>query len=323
MTAASANLSPTDVALYLARVGLDAAAVAVHPPRSVGLLSLLCRHHAAAMPFENLASSRTFPVPASHVVYPGEVVSLAPEKVFRKLVLDRRGGYCFETNGLLATVLRTFGFPVDTIGGRVVLPNTDAAQPYWFLQALTHTLLLVTADDGADTQDYLCDVGFGGRGQPPCPMRLAAKLSRVDLPSGERYELSHVRSMRILASAAYGGALAVAKDALTTGEGDEWAVLYRTGQDKPMQPSYVFSTTTRMAQKDYEAANWYCSTSPMHHMTQRAVVARRHGSKLLTLNGLDFSVIDAGVIVESRTVDPTEVLDLLERRFDLVPSKTN
>jgi arylamine N-acetyltransferase len=78
----------------------------------------------------------------------------------------RRGGYCYEQNGLMAYVLSQLGFGVEAFGGRVVGMNTSGTLP-----AQTHLTLAVTVP-GVDGP-YLVDVGFGGQ-TLPSPIRLEA-----------------------------------------------------------------------------------------------------------------------------------------------------
>ncbi|OQS00017.1 N-acetyltransferase [Thraustotheca clavata] len=309
------QLPPFDIDAYLSRIDLEKDILTSHPPPSYELLRLICQHHAQAIPFENLTPSKVFPVDPAHVNGPGEVVSLTPANLFQKLVVDRRGGYCFESNGLLSIALRALGYTVELIGGRVVVANTDENKVDYDLQPLTHTLLLVESEDN---KTYLCDVGFGGRGQPPCPLSFTPGEG-VDLPTGERYELANVTMNRNWTLSTFGGLFTVAKDTQVVG-GNQWAVLYRTGIDKPLHPAYVFSTSTFMAQKDYDVANWYCSTSPVSHMTQRPIVAKRYKNQLLTLAGNAFTVLEAGQVIESKTIEQDELLTLLQDRFDLVSS---
>ena len=61
-----------------------------------------------AVPFENLD------------VLLGRRISLKPDAIFRKLVTDRRGGYCFEQNSLLRDVLTTLGFKILRVRSNLV-----------------------------------------------------------------------------------------------------------------------------------------------------------------------------------------------------------
>jgi len=50
-------------------------------------------------------------------------LSLHPEALFHKVVNTSRGGYYMEVNTLFATVLRTLGFTLISVGGRVRGPK--------------------------------------------------------------------------------------------------------------------------------------------------------------------------------------------------------
>src|SRR5262249_19118962 len=81
----------------------------------------------------------------------GRPVRLEVDALERKLLTDRRGGYCFEHNLLLAHALRALGFAVSHLAARVVWQGDHDRQPR------THMLLFVQLGEGA----YLCDVGCG------------------------------------------------------------------------------------------------------------------------------------------------------------------
>lgn len=70
----------------------------------------------------------------------------------QKMITDRRGGYCFEQNMLFRTALRSLGFRITSLQGRVVRGLAiDAPRP------AIHMLLKVELPEGV----YLADVGFG------------------------------------------------------------------------------------------------------------------------------------------------------------------
>jgi len=125
-----------DLEAYFARTGYTG-------PREPTLATLhaITLHHATSIPFENLD------------VLLGRGISLAPEAIFRKLVHDRRGGYCFEQNNLLLLVLRALGYRVTPIGARVRWQIPRDVNP-----ARTHLFLRVHLAEG----DWLTDVGMGG-----------------------------------------------------------------------------------------------------------------------------------------------------------------
>ncbi|PKP70283.1 MAG: hypothetical protein CVT82_07200 [Alphaproteobacteria bacterium HGW-Alphaproteobacteria-4] len=49
----------------------------------------------------------------------GRLPGLAPHAVWRKSVLERRGGYCLELNALLGYALTALGFRAEPVLGRV------------------------------------------------------------------------------------------------------------------------------------------------------------------------------------------------------------
>src|SRR4051812_26619728 len=124
-----------DLDAYFGRIGY----VGPRVP-TLDTLHALTLHHATTIPFENLD------------VLLGRGISLAPEAIFRKLVHEKRGGYCFEQNNLLLLVLRALGYRVTPIGARVrwQIPR-DITPPR------THLFLRVHLPEG----DWLVDVGMG------------------------------------------------------------------------------------------------------------------------------------------------------------------
>ena len=119
-----------DLDSYLARIGL-------HGRPSVARVH---RAHATSIPFENLDPQRGVPV------------SLALEDLERKLVAERRGGYCFEQNLLLKAALEALGAEVDLFLARVRF----GAEP-GVTRPRSHLVLRARADGAS----WHADVGFG------------------------------------------------------------------------------------------------------------------------------------------------------------------
>ena len=129
-------MSP-DLDAYFARIGY-----AGSREPTLATLAAIHRHHARTIPYENLD------------VLLGRPISLEPAAIERKLIHDRRGGYCFEQNSLLCAMLRGLGFRVTTHIARV-----RWQVPADVTTALTHMILRVELDGRA----FLADVGFGSR----------------------------------------------------------------------------------------------------------------------------------------------------------------
>ncbi len=98
-------------------------------------------NHALHIPFENLDA------------YYHKPIFLDREAIFKKLVLDRRGGYCFEMNGLLSAALKELGFKVTDLLARATMDGIN------FLAKLHHCLMVEL-----EGKRWLVDVGFGTDG---------------------------------------------------------------------------------------------------------------------------------------------------------------
>ena len=116
--------------------------IGYHGPRepTLAVLHALTAAHAQSIPFENLD------------VLLDRRIRLEDEALFQKLVHDRRGGYCFEQNGLFLKVLRTLGFAATPLSARVRLQR-----PRDFLPPRTHMFIRVDIDG----ERWLSDVGVG------------------------------------------------------------------------------------------------------------------------------------------------------------------
>lgn len=146
----AASLS-SDLDAYFARIGYTG----LREP-TLATLTALHQHHARAIPYENLD------------VLLGRPISLEPAAIARKLVHERRGGYCFEQNGLFRDVLRALGFRVTTLIARVRWQT-----PPEIPTALTHMILRVDLGD----RPMIADVGFGSRSLlSPLPLEFDREL---------------------------------------------------------------------------------------------------------------------------------------------------
>lgn len=116
------------------------------PSISVKTLRQIHAAQVFAIPFENLAIHES-----KNANNLNDFIALDEASLFKKLVIDKRGGYCHENNELLAIALTRIGFKVERLAARVLTaPNLPRG----------HKLLLVTIDD----QKWIADVGFGGYG---------------------------------------------------------------------------------------------------------------------------------------------------------------
>lgn len=145
-------MNEASVAAYLERIGLP------HPDRpDAEYLRRLHSRHLHTVPFENLS------------IHLGEDVPLDEDALFDKIITRRRGGYCYELNGLLAALLRALGYRVDLLAVRVH-GERGFGPPF------DHLALRVDLDE-----PWLVDVGFGRHTE--FPLRLDDRGEQKD-PGG-------------------------------------------------------------------------------------------------------------------------------------------
>lgn len=116
---------------------------------NVATLRALHRAHLTAIPYENLD------------IHLGRRLTLDLEQIYHKIVEERRGGWCYEMNGLLAWALRALGFDVTLLGSAVGEPAQGGVD-----DDLDHLILQVRLAD----QPWLADVGFGNAFLEPLPL---------------------------------------------------------------------------------------------------------------------------------------------------------
>ncbi len=223
--------SSLDLDAYLARVGHGG-------PVAANLTTLNALHlaHPSSIPFEDVDP------------FLGRPVRLDPASIQAKLVAGRRGGYCFEQNGLFRLVLEALGFQVTPLAARVrwMLPEDAPRTP------LTHMLLKVDLPEGA----YIADVGFGGM-SATAPLRLEPGLEQPTshgdyrlIPAGD--------GVMELQTRLPGRAL------------DDWQAMHRFTLE-PQGP------------EDYETYNWRTSTHPESRFTHNLIASRVVGEARINL----------------------------------------
>ncbi|MEU9080491.1 arylamine N-acetyltransferase [Kitasatospora sp. NPDC004745] len=159
------GLTPDRRAAYLDRIALpDPGAPS---PEALARLQLA---HLRAVPFENLS------------IHLGEPIVLEPGLLVDKVVTRRRGGFCYELNGAFAELLRSLGYRVSLLAGRV-FDGDRPGLPY------DHLALRVELD-----RPWLVDVGFGRFSRRP--LLLDERAEQADphgtftvAPYGEHGEL--------------------------------------------------------------------------------------------------------------------------------------
>lgn len=135
---------------YLSRIEFEGA-----PQADFATLKALMRRQLRSVAFENTS------------VIAGLIPSLKPEDIVEKIVHKKRGGYCYELNGLFSMALSELGFEWYFAGAR---PMTYAEQ-----RPKTHMVVIASVDG----RPWLCDCGFGGYGlREPIELKGADKVKQ-------------------------------------------------------------------------------------------------------------------------------------------------
>jgi len=137
---------------------------------SAETLRQLHRAHMFSVSFENLD------IPLGHPI----ILSLP--SFFDKIVRRRRGGFCYELNGLFAWLLEELGFPVVMLSARVFEHGEPGPE-------FDHLVLLIELEER-----LIADVGFGDSFIEP--LRLDA--GEEDVQHGTAYRLTGSEAERIL-----------------------------------------------------------------------------------------------------------------------------
>lgn len=234
---------------------------------TLDLLNRITKAHAEAIPFENIDAALGIPI------------KLSDEAIFEKLVTSHRGGYCFEQNGLLLSVLEALGFQVRPVSGRVRLRFTERTQ----IGPRTHVFLKV--DIGGET--FFTDVGMGS----------ASLTGALRFREDVEQETPHDVRRIVRESGLY---------------------YHQVRYDGVWKDACEF-TLEEMPLIDREIANWYTSTHPQSHFKDRLVAARaHHNGERLSLENFDFTVRPKNAAsVKKKLGSHDEVIAVLRNEFGL------
>ena len=166
MTATNFSLSD-----YLSRIGYEGSVA-----NDTATLEKLVAKQLQSIPFENTE------------VQGGQIPSLVSEDIYTKTVTNRRGGYCYEINGLFAMALTAIGFEWYFTGARPMFYPTRRPK--------THMVVIVRCKG----VDYLCDTGFGGYA-----LRAPMEIKEGEITQeGDRFRLELLGGEYVLSSLVQG-----------------------------------------------------------------------------------------------------------------------
>ncbi|MGH2832631.1 MAG: arylamine N-acetyltransferase family protein [Solirubrobacteraceae bacterium] len=257
-----------DLDAYLERIGLNG-----RPS-----ITQLHRAHLTSIPFENLDPHQGLPV------------SLEVEDLERKLVTERRGGYCFEQNLLLKAALEALGAQVDMFLARMRLPRPEDTPAFPSRPAKADVvrprshLVLRVRENG---KSWHADVGFARGILEPIPFGPGPTQEQ----SGWSFRVVEDGSELVLQKLV----------------GDEWADVYAfLPQPVPLI--------------DVEVSNWWTSTHPRSLFVTGLIVGVRDddGTGTLLCDWSELSLSEQTPAGTSVTPLQREAIpELLATRFSL------
>ena len=245
---------------YLERIGL-------HSPVNPDAASLraLQLAHLGMVPFENLD------------IHFGEPLSLDPSDLYGKIVERKRGGFCYEVNGLFALLLESVGYQVTRLAAREVHPDGSLGLDF------DHLTLLVQAP--GDPTRWLLDVGWGDAFREPL---------HFDQP-GE--QVQGRRAYRI------------------ENQGD-YRLLWERKEDDEWKRQYAFRLAPQRLDA-FALMCRYHQTSPESVFTQKRLCTLATEDGRITLSERRFIVTQNGERRERQVADAQEYCQILAERFGI------
>jgi N-hydroxyarylamine O-acetyltransferase len=253
------------VELYLARIGYSG-------PRTPTLDTLRATHHAhlLTVPFENLDIALN------------RKITVNEDAFLRKVVEQRRGGFCYELNGAFAALLRALGFQVTLLSARVARRQGGEGPEF------DHLTLRVDLSAGSQEESkmpWLADVGFGESFLEP--LRMAPELEQHD-PAG---------SFRII------------------GQGERWQ-LEKAEPEGIWARQYSFSLEPRRLE-EFAGMCHYHQTSPDSSFTQNRLCSRATPEGRITLSENRLIVTQNGRREEKLLAGESERIAVLREHFGI------
>ncbi len=227
--------------------------------------------HMLHVPFENLDIGLKRPI------------RLTEAALWDKIVVQGRGGFCYELNGMFAWLLRRVGFDVTYLNGRVY-NRRDGALGIDF----DHLALLVQIP--GQPGRWLADVGFGDSFNEPL---------RFDVTEEQPQGL---RSYRL--------------EAIPDG-----FVVWQRNYSGVWNREYFFDLQPRNFPADYEAGCLYHQTSPRSSFTRGSIISKATPRGRVSLEDGWLILTENGQRTERELKDWEEYDALLKEHFDITLPK--
>jgi N-hydroxyarylamine O-acetyltransferase len=227
--------------------------------------------HLRNIPFENLDIGLK------------RVIRINEPDIWNKLVVNKRGGFCYELNGLFAWLLKQIGFDVTYLNARDYHEADDT-----FGIDFDHLVLMVRIPN--ESTRWLVDVGWGDTFTQPLDIDNLEWQEQ-----GKRaYRLESFRDGYQLWQRDWGG---------------------------KTERQYYFDLTPHQFPAEYEAACHYHQTSPQSFFTRNRIISRLTETGRISLDKDRLIVTTNGQREEFPIQNEIEFRVLLEKHFDITLSE--
>jgi len=253
-------LTQSQIKEYLNRIGVQGAV-----PPTLKTLAKLQRAHLHTVPFENLS------------IFWGEPIGLDRNRLYRKIVERRRGGFCYELNSTFAWLLESLGFQVTLLSARVRNSNQEGFGPEF-----DHLVLKVDLE-----KPQLVDVGFGRSFMHPLDLE---SRDIQEQPDG-RYRIREYTS-------------------------EEGTLVFERWEEDRWKEAYLFTLIPRQLREFYEMCQYH-QTSKESVFTSQPFCSMYTLDGRVTLADDLFIETKNGLRSEIRLADQAVIDQVLEHVFGI------
>jgi N-hydroxyarylamine O-acetyltransferase len=250
-----------DIVSYLQRIQFTGSV----KPDAVTLCGLQ-KAHLLSVPFENLDIGLKRPI------------QLSETALWDKVVIQNRGGFCYELNGLFAWLLKQIGYSVTYLNARVFDRERNMGINF------DHLSLLVQAP--GESKRWLADVGFGDSFNEP----LSFEEHGEQMQGLRAYKLEHITD-------------------------PNGYVTWQRNYDGSWERQYFFDLQPHKFPEEYEPACLYHQTSPQSSFTRGRIISKATSNGRISLEDGRLIITTHGQRIERPVANSDEYHELLKEHF--------
>jgi N-hydroxyarylamine O-acetyltransferase len=208
-------------------------------------------------------------------------IQLSEEALWEKIIVRKRGGFCYELNGLFAWLLKQIGFDVTYLNARVFNQTGELGIDF------DHLALLVKIP--GQSSRWLTDVGFGDSFNEPLDFE------------NRNEQLQGLRSYRLEQTSDPAG-----------------YITWQKNYDGSWERHYFFDLQAHQFPHEYQLACSYHQTSPKSSFTRGSIISRATPDGRVSLEDRWLILTTNGMREKRPVTDEAEYLALLKQYFGVV-----